>query len=422
MSARPFRWLLAAVVVLGCGSTKEAGTNGADSGPSSSDDSAGGGGGGGGDGAPGTGDNSIPMVVNTGPTGAEGESVDVPFVTITICVPGTTTCQTIDYISVDTGSTGLRIISTVLDKSLSLPQAKASTGSALAECYAYADGYTWGSVRSADVKLGGEVASSIPIHIIGDPAFPTVPSDCSSFGSPENTVETFGANGIIGLNQLVPDCGEACADPNNIVSGMYYSCATPSTCADAAVPVANQVPNPVGSFPEDKNGVILQFPSVPSSGAASLSGTLVFGIGTADNNGLGSAKVMTVDDIGNFSTIFNGSTFPTSFLDSGTNSYAFNDSSIPTCPDMNYFFCPTSPVELTAMNEGRNNVTTNVSLSIGNADQLFMANQTYAAFNDIGGPGLDNMTFDWGFPFFIGKNVYVGFAVPGATPNGYFAY
>src|SRR5580658_9535007 len=69
-------------------------------------------------------DNTVPMVVNNGPPGAGG-SQDVPFISLTLCVPGTTQCQTVDYVSVDTGSTGLRIVSSVLSKSLALPQAKA---------------------------------------------------------------------------------------------------------------------------------------------------------------------------------------------------------------------------------------------------------------------------------------------------------
>src|ERR1700733_12298484 len=102
--------------------------------------------GGGGTDASGPAVNSVPMVVNNGPPEAGG-SQDVPFISVTLCVPGTTQCQTIDYVSVDTGSTGLRIVSSVLSKTLALPQAKATTGDGLAECYTFGDGYVWGSVN-----------------------------------------------------------------------------------------------------------------------------------------------------------------------------------------------------------------------------------------------------------------------------------
>src|SRR5271154_3674844 len=49
--------------------------------------------------APGT--NSVPLIVD----GYEMVP-DVGYISVTICVPGTTTCQTIDHIDVDTGSVG----------------------------------------------------------------------------------------------------------------------------------------------------------------------------------------------------------------------------------------------------------------------------------------------------------------------------
>jgi len=36
----------------------------------------------------------------------------------------------------------------------------------------FVDGYSWGSVKAADVKIGSEVASSVPIDVMGDPAYP----------------------------------------------------------------------------------------------------------------------------------------------------------------------------------------------------------------------------------------------------------
>src|SRR5208283_3664600 len=89
------------------------------------------------------------------------------YTTVTVCRPGTTVCQTIDHIEVDTGSVGLRIISSVLDPTLMLPQQMATSGNPLIECYQYADGYNWGPVATADVQIGGELASAVPIQIAG---------------------------------------------------------------------------------------------------------------------------------------------------------------------------------------------------------------------------------------------------------------
>ncbi len=135
---------------------------------------------------------------------------------------------------------------------------------------------------------------------------------------------------------------------------------------------------------------------------------------------------MTVDGDGNFSTTYKTSTFATSFIDSGSNSLSFNDSSIAQCSNKSNgsgFFCPTAPLSLTATNKGLNNMTSTVSFDVASANTLF-ANSTYAAFINLAGPGIDNNSFDWGLPFFFGRSVLV--ALDGAsTPGGmgpYFAY
>ena len=60
-------------------------------------------------GAPGP--NVQPIVVDPGPA---GDYVNGSFTSVTVCVPGTTSCQTIDGVLVDTGSSGLRILSSAL--------------------------------------------------------------------------------------------------------------------------------------------------------------------------------------------------------------------------------------------------------------------------------------------------------------------
>jgi hypothetical protein len=361
-------------------------------------------------------DNVAPMVVDNGPPAAGG-SVDVPFVSVTLCVPGTSTCQTIDHISVDTGSTGLRIVASAL--TLTLPSTMAPGAKPMAECFAFADGFTWGAVRQADVKIGGELAANIPLQVIGDPAFPTVPTGCSQDGMAENTIADFGANGLLGIGQAIDDCGSYCAtaEPDG-----YFSC-TGTVCTAIGVAEASQIPNPIKAFASDNNGAILEFPAIDPGGAPTVSGVLVFGIGTRANNGLGSATVLTTDADGNFSTVYKGKTMPTSFTDSGTNSLAFDDSSIATCSGQNAgFFCPDSTLLLTATNTGLNNVSAATGFTVVSADTLFSTPNS--AFNSLASPGLDANTFDWGFPFFLGRAVYV--ALDGATtpggPGPYVAY
>jgi hypothetical protein len=359
------------------------------------------------------------MIVDDGPPGTD--SFDVPFVSVTLCVPGTDNCQTIDHVSVDTGSSGLRILSSVLS-GVQLPQVMDAAGDPLVECYQFDDGYTWGPVRRADVRIAGEVAANIPIQVIGDSQFSTVPRDCSSSGPPENTVIDFGSNGLIGLNQIVPDCGGYCSDATQIGTGAYYSCGG-GGCAAVAVPDAQQVSNPVAFFAKDNNGAILEFSDVDPAGAVSAGGTLLFGIGTAANNALGGASVLTVDENGDFTTVYNGQKLDGSFLDSGTNSLSFNDSSIPQCRgDDSGYYCPPSTLSLSAQNVGLNGVTTTVSFSVANTDDLF-SNPDFWVFDNLAGTGDDD-SFDWGQPFFFGRRVFVaidGAATPGG-PGPYFAY
>jgi len=134
------------------------------------------------------------IVVNAGPANSY---FNCAFTTVTVCVPGQSSCQTIDGVLVDTGSTGLRVLASKL--TLSLPQQTDSTGSPIAECAQFLDGLTWGPVQTADVKMAGEQASNVPIQVIGAPAFSSIPTACANTGVSEQTVDTLGANGVLGV-------------------------------------------------------------------------------------------------------------------------------------------------------------------------------------------------------------------------------
>ena len=92
---------------------------------------------------------------------------------VTVCVPGTGNCQVIDHVQIDTGSVGLRILSSVL--TLPLPRQSDANGNPLLECAQFADGFSWGPVATADMQIAGEKASSLPVQVIGDPASPAIP-------------------------------------------------------------------------------------------------------------------------------------------------------------------------------------------------------------------------------------------------------
>jgi hypothetical protein len=98
--------------------------------------------------------NVVNATVDQGPTGlaaANEAAVNIMYVNVTICVPGSTTnCQTIDHVQVDTGSQGLRILASVVNSSLlSALSPVTVNGGALAECTQFVDGYSWGPIVTA---------------------------------------------------------------------------------------------------------------------------------------------------------------------------------------------------------------------------------------------------------------------------------
>ena len=355
--------------------------------------------------------NVVDVVVGGGPN---GNSVNSLYTTVTVCVPGSTTlCQTIDNILVDMGSYGLRLLVSPL--TLSLPVLAAADGNALVECTIFVDGYSWGPVAAMDIHIAGESASSVPVQLIGDTRFPAVPSDCSSTGgTAENTVATFGANGVLGIGVFLQDCPDCSA---SVIPAFYYSC-TSTACTNTMVALASQVQNPVPFFATDNNGTIITLPAVVPGGAASVTGSLIFGIDTESNNQSGSQTVLTVPtsgaNAGGVTTIFNGQTLSASFIDSGSNALYFNDSSITPCASSQFagFYCPVITSTFGATIQGANAISVPVTFSVGDAETL---SQSFTAFPGLAGTTTVAGSFDWGLPFFY--NHRVATAIEGFTTS-----
>jgi len=345
-----------------------------------------------------------------------------PFTTVTICQSGTTSCETIHGVLVDTGSSGLRIFSQV--NHLALPTETASNGNPIAECVPFGTLSTWGRVAYADVKLGGEpVISKMPIQIINQ-NYSSIPAVCKSGGPPVAQSPTqVGYNGILGVGLWGADCGDACASLGPWNPSMYFQCSG-GGCTVAPVADARQVQNPVALLPVDNNGVVLKLPTVPFMGAPLITGKLLLGINTRPNNALGSAAVFKTDGVGNITTTYNNSTTD-GFIDSGSNALFFDSGSIPQCdPSLAPgFYCPSELLVLGAINSSRRGsgfglVTFNV------ANALSLANTGNKVFYDVAGT-FGGSFFDFGLPFFLGRNVYTG--IDGRVTSGvgmgpYFAY
>jgi hypothetical protein len=367
--------------------------------------------------------NSAVINVDNGPAGGKG-SINVPFVSVTVCRPGTTTCQTIDHVMVDTGSYGLRLIASTLNSALALPALTAPSGAAAAECGQFVSGYTWGAVRAADIQIAGETASSVPVQVIGDAGsvYGSVPKACSSIGSNLGNVRSLGANGILGVGLFKQDCGSGCA--NSSANGFYFACPA-GGCSASAMPLSTQVSNPVAYFATDNNGVLIVMPSVPTGGVTGLTGQLIFGINTQSNNAVGTETVYAASSKATFTTVYKNQTATDSFIDSGSNGYFFNDSSLPACTLSTDFYCPTTPLTLSAVNKAASGTTSGtVPFTIEDVDSLG-SNITAASIGGISGAGSFTANgFDWGLPFFFGRRVFVALEnTTTATGTGpYWAY
>jgi len=387
-----------------------------------------------------------PASIDTGPNAYT--SNNVAYVSVKICAPGSTTnCQTIDHVQVDTGSIGLRIFASVINSSLlsALPTESDAGGNAVGECYQYVDGYVFGSVRQADMTIGGESVANMPFQALADTGvFSGVPASCSAGGGSNlGTVADFGANGIIGIGVTTTDCGSACTVSGGQSAAIYYDCPA-SGCgsiiarASSASAPFQQLPNPVAAFSVDNNGSLLVLPSAPSGGESTMTGTLYFGIGTQTNNALGSATVYTTTGssspygAGVLNVIYKGATLPVSFLDSGSSLYFFIDTTITPCPangSFDGFYCPNPALNLSPTIQGINGA------SVAGAFTLYDAQTQLASTNavvpGIGGnpnvfyPNIDfSNSFDYGLPFFYGRSVYT--AIEGRNAGGtvgpYFAF
>lgn len=387
----------------------------------------------------GGGPNVVTLNVDGGPLPGQVYP-NAAFTSLTICNPGSTTaCQTVDGILVDTASYGLRVLQSKIPL-LKLPTSTDPLGNTLENCASWPDGsFLWGPVSKADVYIGQEAASSLTgspalIQVISS-APSIVPDGCSNGGTAsDNTPQLLGANGILGIGPEPTDCtlsGVNYCDGSHqsIPPNVYYACPSTGCSATDSPVLVNaqlQVSNLIPLFAADRNGAVIQIPSV-SGPQASVIGIMTFGIGTESNNSLGSATILTLDGNDNFATVFNGQTLTNSFIDSGSNALLFPDS-LPACTVHPNLYCPSNTTNLSATVEGATQGEATVDFSVDNADTLFSTYGGDAVFGTLAGPtGTSSLcqgnvacVFDWGFPFLYGRTVYMaidGQSVPAGSPN-----
>jgi hypothetical protein len=396
--------------------------------------------------------NTLAVIVDAGPTVGTPPmpvgAVNRPYVTVKVCVPGSTTCANIDHVLLDTGSWGLRLVRSALTAgSVTLtPSAGGAAGEILEECATFSGGATWGPVALADVTLAGEVAAKLPVQVMDDTnTNAPPPASCGANGSVHNDVPTVLANGILGVGVFAQDCGAGCASPAAPTNSNYYGCTAAGVCTAENVALTGQVTNPVYAFATDNNGVILDLPNLQNAnGDATLQGQIIFGLATQTDNALPATglTVLGADANGDFTaTLSGGTTALPALIDSGSDDYAFADSdpNMATCltnppppqqpssAQWSGYYCPiVAPQALSAVNTGATSaavpsvISSPVQFAIADPNS-FIATAT--AFTNLGG-GQSSTRFTWGMPFFYGRKVYIGIEtkVSGTFTGPYYAY
>lgn len=268
----------------------------------------------------------------------------------------------------------------------------------------------------ADVKLAGQSLSGLRLNVMGDAGAGATPLGCVS-GPSKNTVDRFGANGVLGIGGFAHDCGTTCT--SNAIAGMYYLCpdaGAGTLCRPATVALAQQVQNPVAALAVNNNGVTIRMDPVQERGSAVARGVLSFGIDTASNNARRGGQLLAVDRYGTLTTSFAGRS-QRSVIDTGSNGYFFS-TALPTCTRNPPFYCPSEAAAQRASIIGTNGVSATVDFTVDNIDQLYSGQ---AALPGLAAPG-DGLVggaatiFTWGLPFFFGRTVQVLFE--GSTLGG----
>lgn len=345
--------------------------------------------------------NVVPLVMRTPHHGFNRMLIQV-----TVCVPGTTTCATIDDVMIDTGAAGLRLDAAALPSWLRLPAFVGPDGTPLAECLHFVHDVAWGTLHRADIQLGALTAADLPIQIVGDSR--KRPPSCPDSDAPPTS------NGTLGLGPELSDCPGACRQSAD--RPLVFACA-----GDACTPLPGDIappfrlPNPVSRLPVHNNGIVVELAAAPAGGAEALAGTLTFGVGTAANNRLGAALRVPLDRAGRFTTLYRGRAYPESYIDSGTPANIFADPDLQHCPTMDWAFCVAPERTLSAEIVGQDGARLPVPFPVGSYEAFSTANFGASASVAFAAEA-QSKAFVWGAPFFAGKRVFVvmdGKAVPG---------
>ncbi len=379
-------------------------------------------------------DNVIPVTVGRS---LVSPSVNVPLVTIKVCVPGTQICQSIDHVLLDTGSTGLSIFSNTTGGEINttmtpLPHLQDVLGRNIYDCFAYGDGFVdAGGMYQADVYIGNHKAPIQTIGVFGDsetyfstlcqrnPVVNTQPSGDYVIQSPSGTIGR-GINGILGiapykLSLINETTAQACDSLFSCVAYQYTSVNAPS--------------NILSRLTTDNNGFTLSLPSltIPADSeynSPPFTGNIILGINTKSNNIITSTPIYLSSE--GYIFCYSGSWKANILFDTGGVAYFIGNSLINLLTPYGYSIVygdfialpDNESLHITLPSYDAHNTKINLEITISDTATMkkIWAGSVIPDLvftNNI--PQLSN-TFDFGIPFFFGKNV--SFLFDGATMQG----
>jgi hypothetical protein len=157
----------------------------------------------------------------------------------------------------------------------------------------------------------------------------------------------------------------------------------------------------------DNNGIVLQMPSIPTSGAGVSYGVLSLGAGTQADNALSGYTALAADSGGDITITVQGVAYPGSFLDSGSNFSFASLSGVPT--DANGNYTPASllnlPITLSTSSGASASPPGSLNSQMYVGDYSSMDFSRYVAFNDLAAQVPSTSPVDLGLPFFYGRSV-----------------